>query len=145
MSDGERLREGSDEDALERIESVLSRHPVSFAMVFGSVAHGTMRSESDIDLAVEFDDLRPEDDGYSDAYLGLRSDLNAAVEIGVDVVDVHSMTARFARTAFDTGDVIHGSERRRDELERDVATETASVADARERVAAAVTRLREGQ
>lgn len=104
-----------------------------------------MRPKSDLDLAIEFDDLRPEDDGYSDAYLGLRSDLNTAVAINVDVVDVHSMTDRFARAAFDTGDVIHGPKRRRDELERNIAAESASVADACKRVTAAMTRLREEQ
>ena len=126
------------------LRSVLEGHPVSFAMVFGSAARGAMDDRSDIDVAVEFADHRPGGDGYSDVYLRLVSDLDDALPTGVDVVDVHSMPPQFARVAFDDGDVIVGTNSRRRELEREVAGDPPSRRNARDRVAAAVERLREG-
>lgn len=131
-------------DSIRRtLRSVLDEHPVSFAMVFGSAARGSMDDRSDVDVAVEFDDHRPGDDGYSDVYLRLVSDLDGALPTDVDVVDVHSMPPQFARVAFDDGDVIVGSDSRRRELEREVAGDSPSRRDACARIAAAAERLRE--
>lgn len=140
--DGRRDLTALDADVSRKIERVLSRHSVDFAIVFGSVARDTTTDESDLDIAVEFEHLRPGKTGYSDAYLRLRSELDAAVAIDVDIVDVHSMTPRFARVVFDTGEILIGSEKRRNELERELAGELLSVEEARERVSAAVARLK---
>lgn len=130
-------------DAMDRLRDSLERHPVSFAMVFGSVAREETTSESDVDIAVEFEGFRPEDDGYSDVYLGLCSDLDEALPVETDVVDVHSLSPSFARIVFDDGVVILGSDERRSELEREVAGEQPTVSDARDRIAAAARRMRE--
>ncbi len=137
------------------VRSVLADHPVSFAMLFGSSARGTMDDRSDVDLALEFDTHRPDDDGYSELYLRVGSELEDALPTDVDVVDVHTMTPQFASVAFDEGDVVvvtDGggallvvSEDVRAELERDVAGDPPSFENVRNRVAAAAKRLRNDQ
>ena len=140
---GERVDAMLDEEQLAVIRRVLERHSVSFAMLFGSTVHRSHTADTDIDLAVEFDGMRPADDGYSDAYLGLLSDLEDALTTPVDVVDVHTLTPQFARAIFDTGVVVIGDDEQQAALERDLAADTLSVDDARERVATAVERLLE--
>lgn len=124
---------------LDRTREVLTRHPVSFAMVFGSTTREAAEPR-DLDLAVEFEDgIRSE--GYSEAYLQLLIDLEAALDIDVDIVRVSSMSPEFARVAFDEGVVVLGSEARKDELARRHAGELPSVAEARDRIAAVAERL----
>lgn len=136
-------RTGVDEDALATLRATLREHEVAFALLFGSAA----RSETgwrDLDVAFEFETLRPADDGYSDAYLALLDALDRRLDVDVDLVDVHSAEPTFLRAAFDDGQLLVGSERRRSSLERALAGDRPKVDDARERVAAAVERLREG-
>ncbi|WP_247730628.1 type VII toxin-antitoxin system MntA family adenylyltransferase antitoxin [Halovivax limisalsi] len=135
---------GLDGETIEVLERVLGEHGVSFAMVFGSGARGTMDEESDLDVAIEFDTVRPTDDGYSERYLRLQTALEATLSIPVDVVDVHAMEPRFASVAFDEGRLIRGTESRKAELAECYAGEAPSVTNARERVRAAVERLQDG-
>lgn len=145
MTRSERAETALGADIRERLESVLDRHPISFAMVFGSAARGKMDEGSDLDLAVEFDTIRPTEAGYSETYFQFQSAVEDAVPLRVDVVDVHSMSPQFARAAFEQGETIVGSEDQRADLEDELVGEASSVADAHERVAAAVDRLREGK
>jgi predicted nucleotidyltransferase len=131
-----------DEAELSRIRKVLSRNRVSFAMVFGSVARARTRPNSDLDLAVSFEGLDPEDEGYSDAYLHLRSAVADAVPFDVDVVDVRTMPETFAESAFEHGVTILGTEAERAEIESELAGEPLSTEGAKDRVSAAVERLR---
>lgn len=138
--------EDSELDAatIETLRRVLAEHGVSFAVLFGSGARGSMDEDSDLDVAIEFEALRPDDEGYSEAFLRVRSALEAELPWDVDVIDVHSTSPGFARIAFDEGDVILGSESRRSELADAYAGEPPTLTDARDRVTAAVERLREG-
>ncbi|ESP86806.1 type VII toxin-antitoxin system MntA family adenylyltransferase antitoxin [Candidatus Halobonum tyrrellensis] len=145
MSRDERPETRLDDAVREQLERVLAEHPVSFAMLFGSAGRETLSDTSALDLAVEFESLRPTDDGYSQVYLELTAAVDDAVSRSVDVVDIHSMSPAFARAAFDHGVVLVGSDAQRERLERDLAGEASTVADAHERVAAAANRLREGQ
>jgi len=124
------------------IQRVLSAHPVSFAMLFGSAARESIATADDIDLAVEFETHRPSDAGYSDVYLKLVGDLEAALPTEVDVVDVHTMNESFATVVFDTGEVLVGDDRR-SELAACVTGAGPSAERARNRVAAAADRLTE--
>jgi len=135
--------ERSREAVLDDLREVLSEAPVSFALVFGSTARGTATGESDLDIAVEFEDVRPGDDGYSDTYLRTHVAVAEAIPGDVDLVDVHSMSPVFASIAFAEGTVVVGSESRRDELEAELASEP-SLERARERVTGAARRLRDG-
>jgi len=141
MTERSRAPTALDDDRRRRLEQVLSEYPLSFAMVFGSASRGTMDDTSDVDLAVEFEELRPDDEEYNGVYLSLVAALETTLAISVDVVDVHTMSPQFARAAFDDGTVLIGSTAKRAELEEELAGAELTVADARERVAAAVDRL----
>lgn len=132
-----------DPTAVERMREVLERHSVAFAMVFGSRGRGTADADSDIDIAVEFTDVRPASDGYSTTYLRLVTDLTDALDVSVDVIDVHSMPPQFARAAFDTGTVVRGTETRRRQLANKLAGDAISLDEARSRVSTAVERMKQ--
>ena len=127
----------------DRGRGALSPHPVSLALVFGSAIRDP-ESANDLDVAVEFEDLHPGDPGYAEAFVRLRSDLSDALPVEVDLVDVHSMGPRFAGSVLEDAELLIGSEQRRSELEATLETDSPSLEDARERVAAAAERLREG-
>jgi predicted nucleotidyltransferase len=132
-----------EDTALDDVREVLAQHSVSFALLFGSGARVSTTEMGDVDLAVEFEELRPDDDGYSDAYLRLLSDFEETLSVAVDIVDVHTMPPAFARVVFDQGILLLGTDQRRVELEQPIAGDELTVNDARKRVAAAVDRLRE--
>ena len=133
---------GAADSVRERLRRVLTSHPVSFAMLFGSMARGEAGDANDIDLAVEFRTHRPTDDGYSEVYLGLIDDLETVLSTPVDVVDVHTMDESFASVVFEEGKVLVGDDRCA-ELAAEVAGSPISAAEARDRIAAAADRLRE--
>ena len=126
----------------DRVRAALSTHPVSLALVFGS-AIDDPESANDLDVAVEFENFRPGDPGYAEAFVRLRSDLNDTLPVEVDLVDVHSMGPRFAGSVLEDAELLVGSEQRRSELEATLETESPSLEDARQRVATAAERLRE--
>jgi len=131
-----------DAATLERLVDVLAANGVSFALVFGSAARDTPLT-GDIDIAVEFDELRPEDEGYASATLRLRSALDTALDENVDMVDVHSLSPRFARVVFDQGVPVLGYRERMEELAARLAGDEPTVGEARRRVSAAADRLQE--
>lgn len=141
MTDDSEVALSSEE--VTALREVLTDHEVRFAMVFGSA--GRPRGDpADIDLAVEFVEYRPTDDGYADTYLRLYSALEDELDREIDLVDVHSISPRFASVVFEDGVLILGTVDRRHDLAEQLAGESPSVGDARKRVAAAVDRLREG-
>ena len=139
----DRVAPSSEPPALEALEEVLAKHPVSFAMVFGSAARGGSDPPNDIDLAVEFSSLRPGEAGYNEQYFSLIDALETATDRQVDVVDVHTMPPTFARIAFDDGVRITGTAQRNRELEEKIAGDRPTFEDARKRVSKAAQRLRE--
>ncbi|MHB1945323.1 MAG: type VII toxin-antitoxin system MntA family adenylyltransferase antitoxin [Metallibacterium sp.] len=69
---------------IDQLRAVLARHPqVNFAMLFGSLARGTARPDSDLDLAVGAD--RPL---RSDEIIALIGDLATASGRPVDLIDL---------------------------------------------------------
>ena len=131
-------------DTLDTVRNTLEAHDVRLGLVFGSAARDD-HAPRDIDVAVEFETHRPGETGYASAYLELYTALGDAIDASVDLVDVHSMSDRFAAVAFTEGVLVIGSSERRDELADRVAGEGPSVPDARQRVAAAVSRLEEDE
>lgn len=126
-----------------RLRELLVAHGVGLAVIFGSAAT-TDGPTGDLDIAVEFTEYRPTDDGYAEVYLALYSALEDGLEIEVDLVDVHSMPPEFASVVFEDGVLILGSSDRLATLERRLAGDKPSIEDARARVAAAAGRLSEG-
>lgn len=94
---------------LESLRAVLREHPVDLAILFGSHATGTARESSDVDVAVEFDALRPSDPGYNDVFLGLSADLSEALGTDdVDLVDLHTVSPSLAASIFEHGVLLVG-------------------------------------
>lgn len=127
-------------DLAARIANVLAGHPVEFALLFGSAARGEESERGDVDLGVEFAD-EVGDGGYSDAYLSLATDLEDSLGEDVDVVTFASMSPQFRSVVFEEGVVVVGTEADLTELERRFRRDAPSVDEARERVAAAASRL----
>ncbi|WP_263019805.1 nucleotidyltransferase family protein [Natronobiforma cellulositropha] len=125
------------------LRAVCRRHPVRFALLFGSRTREPAVSTGprDVDLAVEFESLRPADFGYSDVYLALLDDLESRLGPAVDLVDVHSMPPQFAGSVFDHGRVVYGPSSRGDELAALLSGDPVSKEQARARIDTAVERL----
>lgn len=127
---------------LARVRETLAEHDVRLAVVFGSAA-APERDPNDIDLAVEFENWRPGDEGYTTVYLDLCEALEEEFDVEVDVVDVHSADDRFAAVILRDGVLVYGPRKRKQELTEQVADAYPSTEEACDRVAAAVTRLEE--
>jgi predicted nucleotidyltransferase len=140
MADSSRVALSAEQ--LATLQSLLAEHDVRLAVLFGSATRPES-DQNDIDLAVEFDDWRPDDEGYATAYLGLSTALEEELDVAVDLVDVHSADDRFAAVILEDGVLIRGSQERKAHLADQVRDAYPSIEDARERVAAAVTRLEE--
>jgi predicted nucleotidyltransferase len=69
------------QEMTKKIGSLLKKHDVSFAGVFGSRARGEERADSDIDLLVRFSKQK----GLFEL-VGLEHDLSESLNIKVDLV-----------------------------------------------------------
>ena len=127
-------------ERIDCVGEVLEVKPVSFAMIFGSIARNNAAERSDIDIAVEFETIRPGEDGYSDVFLETYKAVDEAVSVEVDLIDVHSMPPAFASFALEAGSILLGSEERRIELTEELAQKP-SPEDAKRRVTDAMQRL----
>jgi hypothetical protein len=74
------------------LTAVARRHGASNLRVFGSVARGEERPDSDVDLLIDM----AEDRGWAD-YLMLAEDLEKLVGRHVDLVIERSLSPRFRR------------------------------------------------
>lgn len=92
---------------LDRIRAVLDEHPVRLAVLFGSRTRGMADPESDIDLAVEFEDSV---DDRGQALLELLTDLSVALDRNdVDLAVVDDLNPRVGHAAFAQGRLLCGS------------------------------------
>lgn len=143
MRTAESIETESDLD-LDTLRSELGDHPVQVAILFGSHATETAHAESDIDLAVEFENQRPPDTGYNDVFLGLSADLSSALGTdAVDLVDLHAVSPTLAAAIFENGVLIKGSREHAATLRRQL-TDPESEHDSRtprERIDAALDRI----
>jgi uncharacterized protein len=71
----------------ERLGQLLTEHDVVFSYVFGSVARGDARPDSDVDLAVAFPDVLPASERF-DRTLRLGAAVEALLDRQVDLVDL---------------------------------------------------------
>lgn len=129
---------------LEAIRSTLEAHPVRLAVLFGSHARGDSHARSDIDLAVEFEGIRPGQPAFNEAFFGLSADLSEVLETDdIDLVDVHSLSPPLARSVFDDGVILVGSERRAEQLRAELGAEVDRDRSPRERFDEALRRIDE--
>ena len=75
-------------DTLKSCESELRRRGVLHAALFGSVARGDNRPDSDIDIMIEVD---PEARITVFGYVGLKEYIAGLFTVPVDVVDRHAL------------------------------------------------------
>jgi uncharacterized protein len=99
-----------DDDVLRRVAEVVSDHPVAFSYVFGSVARGDDRANSDVDVAVHFELGMGASDRFQ-ACLRLGGELEVALARPVDVVDLEEADLRFAGRILTERVVVTGRER----------------------------------
>ncbi|WP_436929300.1 type VII toxin-antitoxin system MntA family adenylyltransferase antitoxin [Halosimplex halobium] len=98
---------------VQRLQSRLDQAPVRVAILFGSHVTGRAHARSDVDIAVEFEDIEPGDTAYNETFFGLSADLSGLLGTDdVDLVDIRSLSPSLARSVFDTGVLLVGSEER---------------------------------
>jgi predicted nucleotidyltransferase len=81
---------------LRAVETLLRGRGVAALWVFGSVARGDARPDSDVDLAIDF---APEAQPSLFDIVRIKEDLEKILEHSVDVGERSSMTKRVAATA----------------------------------------------
>jgi uncharacterized protein len=99
-----------DDELPFRIAEIVARHPVAFSYLFGSVARGEDRPESDVDVAVHFE---PGMDAATrfDRALRLGGELEVALKRAVDVVDLEEAPLRLAGRILTERVVVTGHQR----------------------------------
>ena len=104
---------------LDTLKEIFQDHPVRLAILFGSQASGSTHETSDIDLAVEFENIRPPDSNYNEAFFGLSVDLSETLHTdGIDLVDLHTVSPALAEAIFEKGLLIIGDQKHASELQR---------------------------
>jgi uncharacterized protein len=99
-----------DDDLRSWIAEVVARHPVAFSYLFGSVARGEDRPDSDLDVAVHFE---PGTDAATRFQHGLRlgGELDIALQRAVDVIDLEDAPLRLAGRILTERVVVTGHQR----------------------------------
>lgn len=70
---------------IQKIIALCQRYKVNRLFVFGSILTSRFRSDSDVDMLVDFKELPLED--YADNYLSLKSDLSLLLGREVDLLE----------------------------------------------------------
>lgn len=129
---------------LETLRAVLREHPIRVAILFGSHVTGDAHARSDIDIAVEFDTVRPSDPEYNETFLGLSADLSEALGTDrVDLVDLRTVTPTLAATVFDQGVLLVGDRDRVRALRDELAATDSTDRSPRERFDDAIAKIDE--
>lgn len=114
--------------------------PVRVAICFGSQARGETHGHSDVDFAVEFDDVQPGDEEYNEAYFRLLATLTTVLETeDVDLVDLRTASDSLVRTIVDQGILLYGSSERVETLREQLLTDRPH--SPRERLDGAIERI----
>ena len=97
---------------IERVQNTLQEHPVKLAILFGSHATDTSTPQSDLDIAVAFENVRSSDATYNTVFFGLSADLSDILgSDDVDLVDLQSMSPSLLEAVFEHGVLLVGDER----------------------------------
>lgn len=141
------MEQAADTDLGERLpvaqlRTQFERAPVRVAICFGSQARGETHGRSDIDFAVEFDEVQPGDEEYNEAYFRLLAALTTVLETeDVDLVDVRAASDSVVRTIIDQGILLYGSSERVETLREQLLTDEQD--SPRERLDGAIERIDE--
>ncbi|ELY56269.1 nucleotidyltransferase protein [Natronococcus amylolyticus DSM 10524] len=112
------------------------------AILFGSHASGETHSRSDVDIAVDLEDVQPADPEYNERFFGLSADLSETLETDeVDVVDLQRASPELATTIFDQGVILIGNPEHATSLRDQLTSTESSIQSPRERFDAALTKI----
>nr|WP_276256834.1 nucleotidyltransferase domain-containing protein [Halovivax sp. TS33] len=129
---------------LETLRAVLREQSVELAILFGSHATGETHSQSDIDIAVDFDAVRPSDPDYNEVFLGLSADLSEALTTDdVDLVDLQTASPELAETIFEQGVLLVGDPEFATEVRSQLTATESTDRSPRERIDAAIAKIDE--
>lgn len=106
------------------VERVLQEHPIRIGVLFGSTVRGTETTESDVDVAVAFEESLPPEDRHR-ARIDLVVDLMETLEVNdVDVTDLDGVRPAVGASALRTGVVLVGDQDRFDQLREEFESRT---------------------
>lgn len=106
------------------VERVLQDHPVRLGVLFGSTVRGTETADSDVDVAVAFEESLPPADRHR-ARLDLVVDLMESLGVNdVDVTDLDGVRPAVGASALRTGVVLVGDQDRVDRLREEFESRT---------------------
>lgn len=92
---------------IQKIVALCQRYKVNRLFVFGSILTPRFRSDSDVDMLVDFKDLPLEN--YADNYLSLKSDLSVLLGREVDLLEERGIRNPILRDNIDrTKQLIYG-------------------------------------
>jgi len=99
------------EQNMNQVSKLLKRHNVDNMYLFGSVLTDNFSSTSDIDLLVNFGQVKPED--YFDNYFDLKNGLEQFFNRSVDLVEEKTVKNPVLRRSIDRNKkLIYGRARR---------------------------------
>lgn len=129
---------------LEELLTILQKHPVRIAILFGSHAIGNTHQVSDIDIAVELESIERDDPAYNEAFFGLSADVSDALETDdVDLIDIHTLSPTVAEAVFEHGVVLVGDQMHAEDMLERITSERSEERSPRERFDAALEKIDE--
>ncbi len=84
---------------IDQIRKLCDANKVKSLFAFGSVIDNKLRSDSDIDLVVDIDDLDPF--SYSDKYFNLKFTLEGIFNRKIDLLEQRSIKNKFLKKEID--------------------------------------------
>jgi predicted nucleotidyltransferase len=87
------------ESNIERLRLLCQKHKVSQLFVFGSVLSNRFRTDSDIDLIVNFEDVDLRE--YADNYFSLKEELEKLFNRKVDLLEAQAIRNPFFKESLD--------------------------------------------
>lgn len=129
---------------IERVRHTLQKHPVKLAILFGSHATNTSTPQSDIDIAVAFEDVRSIEPSYNTEFFGLSADLSDTLgSDDVDVADLRSMSSSLRKSIFEHGVLLVGDEETAIRMRHELMESSATERTPQDRLDAALARIDE--
>jgi predicted nucleotidyltransferase len=127
---------------IERIQHTLQKYPVELAILFGSHATDTSTPQSDIDIAVAFEDVRSSEPSYNMVFFGLSADLSDTLgSDDVDLADLYSMPSSLLRSVFEDGVLLAGDEETAARIRHELTEATDTRHSPRDRLDTALARI----
>ena len=120
----------------------IREHPIQIGLLFGSQASGETHSESDIDIAVEFEGVEPTDSDYNEVFFGVSADLSEVLETDdIDLIDLQRASPELVESIFEQGILLVGDPEHATDVRNRLTATKSSDQSPRERFDAAIARI----